>query len=77
MVMCANCRGRLDPATGRHIDEDGQVMDYREDLIHCRPDPEPGSEARRPEHLRRLVGNEKTGLEGPRAYYSGYCVSFN
>lgn len=38
---CPRCGGKLDPDTGRHIDDEGQVMDYREDLIQCRPDPDP------------------------------------
>jgi hypothetical protein len=43
MSTCPLCKGELDPITSRHIDEDGQVMDYREDLTFCRPDPEVGS----------------------------------
>lgn len=43
MSTCPLCKGELDPITSRHIDEYGQVMDYREDLIFCRPDPEVGS----------------------------------
>lgn len=41
MTACPRCRDATDPDTGRHIDEDGQVMSYREDLIHCRPDSDP------------------------------------
>lgn len=41
-MKCQHCGGELDPATGRHIDDDGQVMDYRENLIRCRPAPDIG-----------------------------------
>ncbi len=43
MTVCSHCNGSLDPATGRHLDDEGQVMDYREDLIQCRPPADVGS----------------------------------
>lgn len=43
MMRCSRCNSALDVRTGRHLDEDGQVMSQREDMIQCRPAPEVGS----------------------------------
>lgn len=81
MTACPHCNGALDPATGRHIDDEGQVMNYREDLIQCRPPADVGSFAWwavkedktgcPPTALRLLaLGNPASSL----ARYQGYDI---
>lgn len=52
MAACRHCSAALDPATGRHIDDEGQVMDYREDLIQCRPPSDP----KQAEYIAKVLG---------------------
>lgn len=71
MSTCPRCRDAVDPATGRHIDEDGQVMSYREDMIHCRP----ASDPRQAEYIAAKLAERGIDLpSAPRVTYSGYDI---
>lgn len=80
MTTCPRCRDAIDPTTGRHIDEDGQVMSYREDLIHCRPAPDVGSlswwaaqddKTGCPPYIARLIAMSKNASP---VHYQGYDI---